>query len=162
MRIPQSAIRTVGNQQLVTTGSNSFYCVRAIVPQILHPDHYLRTHLRRLWDYHKGASILVTIHLAFLRWVRVRIKAYGSERQWFSHTFTSTVVTSWICTTVCITDWGVLRPPSCCEESIYPNSQDPSLFLPSTKDLSVLRQRFLALTTLRQKALFPIGHFGHA
>jgi len=37
------------------------------------------------WEPLEALVNTVTIQLAFLRWVRVWIKAYGSERQEFSH-----------------------------------------------------------------------------
>jgi len=55
MRTPQSVIETVLNQQLVTAVSHVQYCVRTLIPLVLQPGYYLRTHLRRLWNRHSYA-----------------------------------------------------------------------------------------------------------
>ena len=57
-------------------------------------------------------SLNVMIQLAFLRWVRVWFKAYGSERQEFSHRFRSTVVTSWFGQLFVLLTGDFFRPPS--------------------------------------------------
>ena len=48
-----------------------------------------------------ASTIIVTIQLAFLGWVR-RFKAQGSERQEFSHRFYDHCGHHLLCTTVCI------------------------------------------------------------
>jgi len=72
----------------------------------------------------------MTIHLAFLRWVRVRIKAYGSERQELSHRFKSAVVTSWFAQLFVLLAGEFLAPHSAARNLSTLYTHDSSLFLP--------------------------------
>jgi len=87
-----------------------------------------------------ASTIIVTIQLAFLGWVR-RFKAQGSERQEFSHRFYDHCGHHLLCTTVCIAGWGVLHPLLLTKNlsTLYTQA-----FLYSIGGLLVARQRFLA------------------
>jgi len=84
---------------------------------------------------------------SLLRWVRIRFKAYGSERQ-FSHRFRSPVVTTLFGQLLyCWLRSSPVPLPAARNLSALHTQNHSS----STKSHPVLRQRFLALTTVRQK-----------